>query len=75
MPWSFSGTVTVTVRASKEGFHPREMSMPEPGAPRYPVSLGFQLEAIDAPAIVAGIYDMTFTARSVSLLGRRSSGP
>jgi hypothetical protein len=62
MPWSFTGTVTVTVRASKEGFHPREISIPEPGAPRYPVSLGFQLEAINAPVIVAGIYDITFTA-------------
>ena len=62
MPWSFTGTVTVTVRASKEGFHAREYSVPEPGAPRYPVSLGFELEAIDAPVIVAGIYDITFTA-------------
>jgi hypothetical protein len=26
------------------------------------VSLGFELEAIDAPVIVTGIYDMTFTA-------------
>ena len=60
MPWPFSGTVTV--RASKEGFHPREISIPEPGAPRYPVSLGFELEAIDAPVIVTGTYDMTFTA-------------
>jgi hypothetical protein len=60
MPWQFSGTVTV--RASKEGFHAREYSVPEPGAPRYPVSLGFELEAIDAPVIVTGIYDMTFTA-------------
>ena len=47
---------------SKEGFHARERSVPEPGAPRYPVSLGFELEAIDAPIIVAGMYDMTFTA-------------
>jgi hypothetical protein len=60
MPWPFTGTVTVW--ASKEGFHAREYSVPEPGAPRYPVSLGFELEAIDAPIIVAGIYDMTFTA-------------
>jgi hypothetical protein len=60
MPWPFSGTVTV--RASKEGFHAREYSVPEPGAPRYPVSLGFEIEAIDAPVIVTGIYDMTFTA-------------
>jgi hypothetical protein len=60
MPWPFTGTVTV--RASKEGFHAREYSVPEPGAPRYPVSLGFELEAIDAPMIVAGMYDMTFTA-------------
>jgi Carboxypeptidase regulatory-like domain len=43
MPWPFTGTVTV--RASKEGFHSREYSTPEPGAPRYPVSLGFELEA------------------------------
>ena len=50
MPWPFTGTVTV--RASKEGFHAREYSVPEPGAPRYPVSLGFELEAIDAPIIV-----------------------
>ena len=60
MPWPFNGTVTV--RASKEGFHSREYSTPEPGAPRYPVSLGFELEAIDSPIIVAGTYDMTFTA-------------
>jgi Carboxypeptidase regulatory-like domain len=60
MPWPFAGTVTV--RVSKEGFHPRERSVPEPGAPRYPVHLGFELEAIDAPVIVAGIYDITFTA-------------
>ena len=60
MPWPFTGTVTV--RASKEGFHSREYSVPEPGAPRYPVSLGFELEAIDSPIIVAGMYDMTFTA-------------
>jgi Carboxypeptidase regulatory-like domain len=60
MPWPFSGTVTV--RVSKEGFHTRERSLPEPGAPRYPVSLGFELEAIDSPIIVAGTYDMTFTA-------------
>ena len=60
MPWPFTGTVTV--RASKEGFHSREYSTPEPGAPRYPVSLGFELEAIDSPIIVAGMYDMTFTA-------------
>ena len=60
MPWPFTGTVTV--RASKEGFHAREYSLPEPGAPRYPVSLGFELEAIDSPIIVAGMYDMTFTA-------------
>ena len=60
MPWPFSGTVTV--RVSKEGFHTRERSVPEPGAPRYPVHLGFELEAIDAPVIVAGVYDMTFTA-------------
>ena len=60
MPWPFTGTVTV--RASKEGFHSREYSTPEPGAPRYPVSLGFELEAIDSPIIVAGTYDMTFTA-------------
>jgi hypothetical protein len=62
LPWVFAGTVTV--RASKEGFHAREYSVPEPGAPRYPVSLGFELEAIDAPIIVAGIYDITFTAAS-----------
>jgi hypothetical protein len=60
MPWPFSGTVTV--RVSKEGFHTRERSVPEPGAPRYPVHLGYELEAIDAPVIVTGIYDMTFTA-------------
>jgi len=60
MTWSFTGTVTV--RASKEGFHAREYSVPEPGAPRYPVSLGFELEAIDSPVIVAGVYEMTFTA-------------
>ena len=60
MPWPFTGTVTV--RASKEGFHAREISVPEPGAPRYPVSLGFELEAIDSPIIVAGMYNMTFTA-------------
>ena len=60
MPWSFTGTVTV--RASKDGFHAREYSVPEPGAPRYPVSLGFELEAIDSPVIVAGTYEMTFTA-------------
>jgi hypothetical protein len=60
LPWPFAGTVTV--RASKEGFHAREYSVPEPGAPRYPVSLGFELEAIDSPIIVAGMYDMTFTA-------------
>jgi len=60
MPWPFTGTVTV--RASKEGFHSREYSTPEPGAPRYPVSLGFALEAIDSPIIVAGTYDVTFTA-------------
>jgi hypothetical protein len=52
----------VTVRASKEGFHAREYSVPEPGAPRYPVSLGFELEAMDSPIIVAGMYDMTFYA-------------
>ena len=50
------------MRVSKEGFHARERSVPEPGAPRYPVSLGFDLEAIDAPIIVAGMYDMTLTA-------------
>jgi hypothetical protein len=60
LPWPFAGTVTV--RVSKEGFHARERSVPEPGAPRYPVHLGFELEAIDAPVIVAGIYEMTFTA-------------
>ena len=60
MPWPFSGTVTV--RVSKEGFHARERTVPEPGAPRYPVSLGFELEAIDAPVIVAGMYDVIFTA-------------
>jgi hypothetical protein len=62
MPWPFTGTVTA--RASKEGFHAREFSLPEPGAPRYPVSLGFQLEAIDSPIIVAGMYQMTLTAAS-----------
>ena len=60
LPWPFAGTVTV--RVSKLGFHARERSVPEPGAPRYPVSLGFELEAIDGPIIVAGMYDMTFTA-------------
>ena len=60
LPWPFAGTVTV--RASKEGFHARERSVPETGAPRYPVSLGFELEAIVAPVIVAGIYDITFSA-------------
>jgi len=60
LTWPFAGTVTV--RVSKEGFHARERTVPELGAPRYPVSLGFELEAIDAPVIVAGMYDMTFTA-------------
>ena len=60
MPWPFMGTVTV--RVSKEGFHTRERQVPEPGAPRRPVHLGFELEAIDAPVIVAGMYDITFTA-------------
>ena len=60
LPWPYAGTVTV--RVSKEGFHTRERSVPEPGAPRPPVHLGFELEAIDAPIIVAGMYDMTFTA-------------
>jgi hypothetical protein len=60
VPWPFTGTVTV--RASKEVFHAREYSVPEPGAPRYPVHLAFELEAIDAPVIVAGMYDITFTA-------------
>ena len=60
LPWPFSGTVTV--RASKEGFHARERPVPEPGSPRRPVFLGFDLEAIDSPIVVAGMYQMTLTA-------------
>ena len=52
LPWPFAGTVTV--RVSKEGFHARERSVPELGAPRYPVSVGFELEAIDAPVGTRG---------------------
>jgi hypothetical protein len=40
--------------------------VPEPGAPRYPVSLGFELETIDAPVIVARIYEMTIHCRQGS---------
>ena len=32
LPWPYAGIVTV--RVSKEGFHTRERSVPEPGAPR-----------------------------------------
>jgi hypothetical protein len=44
LPWPSVGTVTV--RVSKQGFHTRERSVPEPGAPRTLVHLGFELEAI-----------------------------
>ena len=60
LPWPFSGTVTV--RVSKEGFHARERPVPEPGSPRRPVFLRFDLEAIDSPIVVAGMYQMTLTA-------------
>ena len=60
LPWPFSGTVTV--RVSKEGFHARERPVPEPGSSRRPVFLGFDLEAIDSPVVVAGMYQMTLTA-------------
>jgi hypothetical protein len=60
LPWPFSGTVTV--RVSKEGFHARERQVPEPGSPRRPVFLRFDLEAIDTPVVVAGFYQMTLTA-------------
>ena len=60
LPWPFSGTVTV--RASKEGFYARERPVPEPGSPRRPVFLRFDLEAIDRPIVVAGMYQMTLTA-------------
>ena len=62
LPWPFTGTVTV--RVSKDGFHARERLVPEPGAPGRPVHLGFELEAIDAPIIVAGMYQLTLTAAS-----------
>jgi hypothetical protein len=62
LPWRFAGTVTV--RVSKEGFHASERLVPEPGAPRRPVHLGFELEAIEAPIIVAGMYQLTLTAAS-----------
>ena len=60
LPWPYPGTVTV--RVSKEGFHARERPVPEPGSPRRPVFIGFDLEAIDRPIIVAGWYQMTLTA-------------
>ena len=62
LPWPFTGTVTV--RVSKDGFHARERLVPEPGAPGRPVHLGFELEAIDAPIIVAGMYQLALTAAS-----------
>jgi hypothetical protein len=62
LPWPFTGTVTV--RVSKEGFHSSERLVPEPDAPRRPVHLGFELQAIDAPIIVAGLYQLTLTAAS-----------
>jgi hypothetical protein len=61
-PWPFSGTVTV--RASRDGFHVHERPVPEPGAPRRPAFLRFDLEAIDTPIVVAGTYEMTLTAAS-----------
>ena len=36
--------------------------MPDPGSPRRPEFLRFDLEAIDTPIIVAGMYQMTLTA-------------
>jgi hypothetical protein len=60
LPWPFSGTVTV--RVSKEGFLARERPVPEPGSPRLPVFLRFDLEATDRPVVVAGNYQLTLTA-------------
>ena len=60
LPWPFSGTVIV--RVAKEGFHARERPVPEPGSPRRPVFLRFDLEAVDTPIIVGGMYRMTLTA-------------
>ena len=62
LPWPLSGTVTV--RASKEGFHAHERPVPESGSSRRPVFLRFDLEAIDRPIVVAGMYQMTLTAAS-----------
>ena len=62
LPWPFLGTVTV--RASKEGFYAHERPVPEPGSPRRPVFLAFDLEAIDRPIVVAGMYQMSLIAAS-----------
>ena len=59
-PWPFSGTATVLV--SREGFHPQERRVSEPGAPRLPAFLAFDLEATDRPIVVAGTYRMTLNA-------------
>jgi hypothetical protein len=46
-----------TVRVSKEGFHETEKAVPASN-----LFVRFDLEAIDAPIVIAGIYEMTLTA-------------
>jgi hypothetical protein len=60
LPGTFSGIVTL--RASKEGFHVREKTVPPPDAPTPPVAIvvRIDLEAIDTP--IAGTYHLTFAA-------------
>ena len=55
MPWTASDSATV--RVSKEGFHAHQRPVPA-----RVVALRFDLEAIDTPIIVAGMYQMTLTA-------------
>ena len=60
LPWPFLGTATV--RVSKEGFSARARPVPEPGSLRRPEFLRFDLEAIDRPVVIAGMYQMTLSA-------------
>jgi hypothetical protein len=55
MPWTASDSATV--RVSKEGFHPHQRPVPARVA-----ALRFDLEAIDTPIVVAGMYQVTLTA-------------
>jgi hypothetical protein len=55
MPWTASDSATV--RVSREGFHAHQRPVPA-----RVVALRFDLEEIDSPTIVAGMYQMTLTA-------------